>query len=212
MKKSIVLLITLFFIMAISVLVLKNLNETEEFLKNDNYITNNTQILLAVKNTQKEVSKLLVKYKNDVDEALENDIFETSIPINIEELQINFKIQNYARVNINQIKVKDSKIVEKIFVENDLYDYSLFEQVYKQKISGESQKVETSKQLDDIIYTFIKQYNNEKINEIKEYLGFFDQQNLYELYIDVSFFNSTAIAYYILNKDGKVQYFDINFK
>lgn len=212
MKKGIVLLITLFFITAISLLVLKNLSDTDEFLENDNLISNNTQVLIGVKNTQKEVSKLLVKYKDDVNEALENELLSSTIPISIEELDIKFSIKKSEKIDINKMKKEDSKVVENLFLENDIFDYTYFKEIYTQKLQEGLARVDTSKQVDDIISTFIKETENKKIEDIRDYLGFIDKENLYELNVFVNFLKSSARAYYLLDEEGKVQYFDISFK
>lgn len=116
MKKGIVLLMTLFFITAISVLVLKNLYDTEQFLEKQNYQLNNTQVLIAIKNTQKEVGRLLKENKESVDKALQNDIFQNSIPFEIENLKIDFTVSNYSKVDINMIKDKNSNDVKNLFL------------------------------------------------------------------------------------------------
>ena len=77
MKKSIVLLITLLFISAISILVFKNLSSGESYLNTVNKEYNNTQVILLVKNVQEE----LLSYfsKNDVyDSFVENEQEKTN--------------------------------------------------------------------------------------------------------------------------------------
>ncbi len=211
MKKGIVLLMTLFFITAISVLVLKNLKDTEQFLEKQNYQLNNTQILIAIKNTLKEVAKLIKENKESVDEALQNDIFQNSIPFEIEDLKIDFTISNYSKVDVNKIKDKDSNEVKNLFFENNVFDYDQFVDIYNEKLPLKDSKVETTKQLEDIISDLIKQVGNEDIKRLKDKLGFLNESNLYELSINANYFSSKAKAYYILTNKGKVVYLDISF-
>ena len=212
MKKAVVLLLTLFFITAISALILKNLSDTETFLEEQNYIINNTQVLITIKNTQNEVSKLISKYKESIDEALENEILKESIPLKIKDLELDFLVNKYDKVDINEIKIKDSTVVEELFLEYNIFDYELFKEIYLKKFPIKENKLETSKQLDDIITTYIiKSYNND-ILKIKDKLGFFKSEDLYELIINVKYNSSKAFAYYLLKKDGTVEYFDISFK
>jgi hypothetical protein len=210
MKKSVILLITLFFITALSLLILKNLNDTDSFVEKQNYSLNNTQVLIAVKNTKNEVSKLLKQNREFIDDALDNEIFQTSIPI--KDLTVLFSIKKYDKTNINEIKVKGSKKVEDKLLEYDIFEYDIFKEIYNDKLEIEGAKVDTRKQLDDIISTFIIQTYSEKILNVKDELGFLDAKDLYELNIKVDFNNAIAKAYYILKNDGKVQYFDISFK
>lgn len=212
MKKGVVLLITLFFITAISILVLKNLDDTDTILEKQNYTLNNTQVLIAIKNVQSEVGRLILENKENVDDALEDDIFQTPLPINIEDLDIKFSVKKYERTDINDINKKDSKTVQNLFLDNDIFDYSDFEEIYKEKLLTSNQKVETTKQVDDIINTFIMRTENQRIYSIVDELGFFSDESLYELDINTKYLGSNASAYYILDKEGKVKYFDISFK
>ena len=212
MKKGVVLLLTLFFITAISALILKNLSDTDIFLEEQNYIMNNTQALIAVKNTKEEIAKLIEKYKDSIDEALENELLQENIPIKIKDLNINFNLKKYEKIDINQIKVKDSKEVENKFIEFGISDYEIFKEVYLEKIPIEDSKVETSKQLDDIINSYIiKSYNND-ILKIKDDLGFIVAEGSYELNMNIKYYSSEVFAYYLLKNDGTVEYFDISFK
>ena len=210
MKKGVVLLITLFFISTISLLVLKNLDDTDKFLVEQNYVLNNTQVLISIKNTKDEVSKLLKKYKDEVDKILAEGLIV--LPINLEGLNIIISFDIYDRVNINDIKKESSTTVKDLFISYNISNYNDFESIYKEKLSKSNQKVQTNKQLDDIISTFIKKVENKKIEEIRDYLGFIDAENLYELNISSSYLTTKAEAVYLLNKEGKVQYFDISFK
>ncbi len=212
MKKGVVLLLTLFFITAISALILKNLNDTDVFLEKQNYIINNTQVLIAVKNTKDEVSKLIEKYKDSIDEAIENELLEDNIPIELHDLNINFNLNKYTKIDINEIKIEDSKIVEEFFLYNNIFDYEVFKEVYLEKLATKNSMVETSKQLDDIINLYIiKSYNNDLLR-IKDDLGFVTGEDLYELNINIKFNSSEVFAYYLLKNDGRVEYLDISFK
>lgn len=212
MKKGVVLLITLSFIIMISLLVLKNLDDTDTILEKQNYILNNTQVLIAIKNIQEEVGRLILENKDNVDSALDNDIFQTPVSINIEDLQIEFNVKKYDRININDINVKDSKTIQNLFSSYDIFDYADFEDIYKDKLTITDQNVETTKQVDDIINSFILLTENQDIYKIVNELGFLSEESLYELDINTQYLGSSAIAYYILDKEGKVKYIDISFK
>lgn len=211
MKKGVVLLLTLFFMTAISALILKNLSDTDIFLEEQNYIMNNTQVLIAIKNTKNEVGKLIKKYKDSIDEALENELLQQNFSININDLNITFSLKKYNRTNINKISVENSKVVQDLFLANNIFDYELFKEIYLSKLQNTNKKIETRKQLDDIINTYIIRNNNDILN-IKDELGFISSEDLYELNINTKYSSSEANAYYLLKNDGMVQYFDISFK
>ncbi len=212
MKKGVVLLITLFFITAISVLVLKNLDDTDKFLEKQNYIINNTQAIISIKNIKDEVSKILKKNLVNMDKA-----FGNIIPLSYDKLNIKFKVNRYNRTNINDINNNDSNSVLLFFQDNNIYDYDYFVQIYKEKFKNNDSQIENSKQLNDIINNFVIKSENKEILMHKDKLGFIDSNDnkTYELFINVDYLDANASAYYILkNTNGiiKVENFDISFK
>jgi len=212
MKKGVVLLITLFFITSISLLILKNLDDTDSFLEKQNYSLSNTQILIAIKNTKNEVAKLLIENKDIIDRVLENEFSETLIPLKVNDLDIEFGIKKYEKININEMRNKDSKVVKNLLLSNNVFSYELFKDIYEDKLQNKDNIVETSKQLNDIINTFIIRNDSEEILRIREDLGFLKAEDLYELNIKVKYNSVVSSAYYILKNNGKVEYFDISFK
>ncbi|MCP4971844.1 MAG: hypothetical protein GY932_14765 [Arcobacter sp.] len=212
MKKGVVLLITLFFITAISVLVLKNLDDTDKFLEKQNYIINNTQAIISIKNIKDEVSKILKRNLVNMDKA-----FGNIIPLSYDKLNIKFKVNRYNRTNINDINNNDSNSVLLFFQDNNIYDYDYFVQIYKEKFKNNDSQIENSKQLNDIINNFVIKSENKEILMHKDKLGFIDSNDnkTYELFINVDYLDANANAYYILkNTNGiiKVENFDISFK
>jgi len=216
-KKGVVLLLTLFFITTISVLVLQNLDDTDTFLKKQNYIVDNTQVLISIKDTKNEVAKLIKRYKDDIDEALETDFFANNyIPINLSNLNVTFKLSKYDSIDINNINEKESNNILRTFNENNVYNFDLFKQIYNEKIEfnskkSDNNKIQNHKQLDDIINTFIIRSSSDDILRIKDSLGFIKSDNLYELIIKAEYDEAKTMAYYILSQEGEVKYFDISF-
>ena len=66
MKKSIVLLVSLFFITAISALIIKNLDDTDSYISEQNSKFSKTQIIFLINNIKDEVSSVI---------ALNNETF-----------------------------------------------------------------------------------------------------------------------------------------
>ena len=59
MKKSIVLLVSLFFIAAISALIIKNLDDTDSYISEQNSKFSKTQIIFLINNIKDEVSNVI---------------------------------------------------------------------------------------------------------------------------------------------------------
>lgn len=214
MKKAVVLLVSLFFIMSISIFVLKGLSDTEEFILKEHFNTNNIQLLRASKNIQTEISKLLLEHSEKVDDFLKDEDTNSFIPINNNELNIEFKIQKYDKVNVNDIKEKDSKKLEDFFLEKEL-DYYLFKESYEEVVPKSDVEITTNEQLRKLLNTYIQKKGENEILEYKDELGFLKEGKMYELFINSSFLSAGAKAYYVLsNTDAKIEvkYFDISFK
>lgn len=211
MKKGIILLITLFFTTAISLLVLKNIDDTDIFIERQNYVLNNTQLLISIKNVQEEIKDILTDENKNIEDILGED--GISFPVSIEELKIVLSLKNYDRVDVNEIKksldeTADTRPVRELFDEYNIYDYNIFEEVYYLRVKG-NDSIESNKQLDDIINDFIVKSENQKIEKIRNKLGFSSTAK-YELNINVKYLGTKASAYYLLDGEGEVLYFDIS--
>lgn len=211
MKKGIVLLITLFFITAISALVLKNLDDTDTFIEKQNLVLNNTQIMISMKNTQEEIQNILIKTQSD---EIENILGEEGIsfPIIIDELRITSKLNIYDRIDINLLKVEDSIVLKEFLEDNDIFDYDVLLDIYYSKLQRDDKRidsVETNKQLDDIINDFILKTQNQEIKKIRDELGFISKAK-YELKINLDYLGTSSNAFYLLDEKGEVLYFDIS--
>ena len=224
MKKSIVLLISLFFISALSILIIKNLEDTNLFLEEKNHKINKTQILTSFNNIQIEISKIFKNNKNNITNIIA-ELNSEYIPIGIKDILISFTITEYDKVNINLLSNKDSKDYAELttlFSDYEVSNFDGFKYVYKE-IENEYKNtkdenegfVKNNKQIDDIINIIIeKTYNNEILN-IKNKLGFIkknENEKLYELFVKVKYLNDFAKAYYILNEEGVIKYFESSFK
>jgi len=182
MKKSIVLLITLLFISAISILIFKNLSSGESYLNTVNKEQNNTQVILLVKNAQEE----LLSYfsKNDVYDALvESGQEEISLPLHIKDIEFRIKVSKYKKeLNINDfslIKKEEKELflkkAETLFNEN-YWDFSSFLEVVNQyflkyKITVESPII-NSKQINNIISDYSQKTYLKEVNNLIDKIGF----------------------------------------
>lgn len=234
MKKSIVLLISLFFIAAVSLLIMKNLEDTDLYLSEQNSKFSKTQIMFFLDNTKDEIVTVLKQiseqYSDDKTKQREvlKDYVGVNFPIFMEDAKIIMRLEEYDKYNINLLKESKDK-------EADAEKYKYFkdflarENIYNfedlQDIYSENNKVENSKQLDFVLEKFEKESYKTDISEVKDYIGFQDYDkkeitqnykekeiNFYELFVEVEYLKQFVKAYYILDKSGGVKYFEFSFK
>lgn len=207
MKKSIVLLVSLLFITAISALIFQNLNDTESYISEQNYKINKIQLLSISENMQREASSAIKQYGNDL-----KDFDDT--PLNIEGIDILFKLNKYDRANVNDLALSREKYkkVENIFLDNNIGDFDTFRYYFKD--AKNEPQVKNSKQLDAIINRFVKDTYNNKILDFQDKLGFYAdaEKTLYELKLKIKNLKDFISAYYILDDKGEVKYFELSFK
>lgn len=220
MKKSIVLFISLFFIATLSLLVLKNLKDTDSYLSEQNAKFTKTQILFYINNAKDEISKVFSK--NLEREAL-GEYVGLEFPLIIQDAKITMRLEEYDKYNINLLTEKDEKKYEffkDFLIRNDIYDIDILRSNLL-----ENNKIKNSKQLDFLLEKFQKESYTSDIFKVKDYIGFmnYDKKEIsqnekekeilfYELFIKVDYLKQFAKAYYILNKNGGVEYFEYSFK
>ena len=227
MKKSIVLLISLFFIAAVSLLIMKNLEDTDLYLSEQNSKFSKTQIMFLLDNTREQIEGILTSVVKDVDENKQREVLKdyvgVNFPIFMEDARIIMRLEEYDKYNINLLKEKDEKKYEyfkDFLARENIYDFERLQDIY-----SENNQVKNSKQLDFILEKFEKESYNSDISKIKDYIGFqeYDKKEItqsdkekeikfYELFVEVEYLKQFAKAYYILDKSGGVKYFEYSFK
>jgi hypothetical protein len=230
MKKSIVLLISLFFISAVSVLILKNLEDTDSYISKQNSKFTKTQMLLLIDNVKEEVSSAIGASNGDgVKKDYLSDYYGINFPLKIKDIDIIFILKPYQKENINLLKEIDAeryKDLSDLFLDNNIYDFDYFMEIYKEKreryLKMDNQDINSYKQIDDIFDEFIKRTYNDSILILKDKIGFFDynqdkaekekKYDYYELMVKINFLKEFVKARYILNKEGKVEDFEFSFK
>ena len=229
MKKSIVLLVSLFFIAAISALIIKNLDDTDSYISEQNSKFSKTQILFLINNIKDEVSNVIVL--NNTNENTEKDYIKPyygiAFPLEIKSAKIVFKLVPYTKENINMLKESDidkQKDLIELFYDNNVFDYAYFSEIYNEKKEKyfKEDNINSYKQIDDILQEFIKKTYSNNILKIKDRIGFFDfdqdkaendeKYDYYELIVKINFVKQFIKARYILNNEGKVENFELSFK
>jgi len=167
-KKSIVLLITIFFISAISVLILQNLDDTNQYLDEVNSQNSISQTQITIQNIMEEIPKYLKKNKDDIEKILENT--EEGIPLSIGNINIFLTIKEatIADFYINDLTKEDIKSDE--FVNNISSEYEFLKIVNKYKENNNTYT--NQKQINQIIKEYIKQTRDEDILKIKDKFTF----------------------------------------
>lgn len=224
MKKSIVLLVSLFFIGIISLLIFNNVKNVDLLISNSNDDLKNTQVLITVNNYKNEIGNYLYKNKENIDSILDSEFFSNDIPLNINELNVSVNIKKYKDIqNINLLFEKDANkkaIIENFFLSNSVefdsfnsfvFDYLVF-------LSNEEKSIKNKNQLNKLIDEYIKTVNNEDINNIRDRLGTIEiteDSNFVICNLDIrydgKFINSNFI--YDLNsfKDNRVEVKDFEY-
>ena len=225
MKKGIVLFISLLFIAAVSLLILKNLEDTDLYLSEQNSKFSKTQIMFFFDNTKEQFIKVLSEINSDENNQREilKEYINKDFPIVKKDVTITIRLQEYDKYNINLVKGKDEKKYEyfkDFLARENIYDFERL-----QNIVSENNQVKNMKQLDFILEKFEKESYNTDISKVKGYIGFqdYDKKEIsqddkekeikfYELFVKVDYLKQFSKAYYILNKSGGVEYFEFSFK
>lgn len=102
-RKGIVLLITIFFISAISILILQNIKDAEQLLDNSSYNSDLAQVQIAIQNIKNEIPKFFTKNKDNIDAILKK---ASVIPFTYGNVDIILNIEKYGSAeNINESKL-----------------------------------------------------------------------------------------------------------
>ena len=113
-RKGIVLLITIFFISAISILILKNITDTEQLLDNTSYNSDLSQMQVTIQNVKDEIPKFLTKNKENIDIILENasvipfQYGNVNLVLNLEDMNGSNLIKCNYTIKVNDLTCKAS--------------------------------------------------------------------------------------------------------
>lgn len=221
MKKGAILLMTLFFIVSISILILKNLSDTNSYLIEQNSKFTKTEILYYTNNLKDEVLKVLknIEQREDLSKYL-----GVTFPFNIKDANISIRLEEYDKYDINLLKSKDEKnyfYLSEFLKQNGIYNiYTI------QEILNEQNSIKNRKQLNYIFKKFNQESYSNDIRKVESYIGFikYDKKDFslakedkdilfYELFIKINYLQQNIDAYYILKKEPLgVEYFEYSFR
>ncbi len=162
-KKSIVLLITLFFISAISILILQNLKDTDQFLDEISSQNSLDQIQITIDNINKEIPKYLKKNIDDIDDILAN---ASAVPLQFGNVDILLSIEEYVLPQFNMNNISPGMIAEDDFMNNINYQYDFLQIVNKN--NKKHDKYQNNNQIQQTIEEYITLTKDEDILKIKD--------------------------------------------
>ncbi len=173
-KKGIILLITLFFISAISVLILQNLDDTNKYIDESNSQNTISQIQITIQNIIDEVPKYLKGKSNDeLDKIIENT--ENGIPFPIGNIDIILSINEVEIPLFNVNKLTPELMNSNEFVEsiNNGYDFKKIVDSHMEN----NNTYTNQKQIDQIMDEYIKLTRDERALGFKENFTFIERNN-----------------------------------
>lgn len=221
-----ILFITLFFIMSLSILVLINLSDTSSYLLERNSKFTKSQLLYSVNNVKNEIIKIL-----DTTENRENlyKYLDIDFPLDLKDMKLIIRLSEYDKYDINVLNKNESEYIHfKDYLNSvGIYDFYTLQESY-----SDFNNIENTKQLETLLTKFNQKSYTENIFIAKEHIGFikeyvkkdFNLKNedkdikFYELFITIEYLNHIIKAYYILDKEGirlkgeGVKYFEYRFK
>lgn len=170
-KKSIILLITLFFISTISILILQNLKDTSTYLDSIEYENSLVQLQISIENINEEVPKYLKKNKENIEDMLEE---KQVIPFSFGNIDILLNVQEYesAEFNINNLTTQDTMSEE--FTNNVNYKYDFLQIVDEYK---KDNNYTTNSQIKQTINEYIKLTKDKDILNIDDKFGYATDTN-----------------------------------
>jgi len=178
-KPAVVLLITIFFIMSISALIFKNLDDSKKFIDEVSLDISLVQLNITKKNIEDEVIKLANKYKDNIDELLA--ISSSSLPFDYADIKTVITLDEY---DFKECKINNIKSVQWLYdkcdeniTENILYPYDFVEQLKKYK------PLKTKEQIEYFLQEYQQETKDDKIHLIKDEFEYFNVSDINSTYL-----------------------------
>jgi len=194
-KKSIVLLLTLFIITAISLIILTFLKENEKIISYSFFDKDLAQINLLIKDINKEILAYMKKTGDDLDEEL-----PANLPFDLKGIKLNFDLEltNFEdNIVINKNLFKNLQNNE-IILENVEFLYD-FTQIFKNK------NITSFYQINYLIDKYKKITNDKKILNIKDLLIYPKIKNSkYKLFYTIDSNDNKADILVFISKDYNI--------
>jgi hypothetical protein len=202
-KKGVILLITIFFITAISILINKHLEDSEQFIKEVSIDNSLIQIKISNKNIEKEIISLVKQYSNDINSLVQKTV--NGVSIKYQNIDINFNLDIYTPSNCY---LKDIDTKEKLFAtcKEDTTNYISNPNFFVKILKKYKDKLDSKEKLN----FFIREYKNKtkdiKIENIKnnfEYIKFEDNQIILKCAYVINANNTKAKGSFLISSNNQ---------
>lgn len=166
-KQGIILLITLFFISAISVLILQNLEDSESFINELSYDSQLAQLKITSNNVQEQIISIVNKNQEYIDDILEQ---APTLPLAYGNINLIISLDYFntdENCNVNALKTQEDivslcgedisyKIEDKYTFVNTIKDYN----------------ITSEQQLLYVINQYKREVNDNQIDSIKDQFSY----------------------------------------
>lgn len=227
MKKSIILLITLLFISVISLLILKNLDDSKKYLDNVDFDYTLTQLIFSSKNIKNEIKEFVRVNKNKLDYQFEETPVIMLPPISIKDIKANISLEKllfkenkiYSNINYltnDKVRFGDenqtnndltNKYYKDMFYKanvNDYYRFVEFFDEFRKSFNVSKNQLLNYKQIQDIINIYKQQNDDSEITKISNsFYALNITQDTIKCNVKISFNDITINESYILNKEDQ---------
>ena len=224
-KKAIVLLITLMFITSISVLILKNLKDSEKFFNVIGTDMSLTQTQITVENVNEEIMKFFKKKKDEDMKDLLSKIPEDIPFVLNDNITILLSLSEYIVENTHKINDINSTYQNDEFYGNIDYPNIFFEILKDKKKTlsknetNSTRSISNNQQINSIINEYITKTRDTRILQIKDNFTYINiPEDTNDTYIsckyDISInnINSSVDMVFKVGDINKSKSFSFNFR
>jgi len=200
MKKSVVLLISLLFISAISLIILKNIDYSEKLISYSSGTSSLVQIQRSIKNIDEEIEKLFTKSGYEMDQIFE--LIPESLPLSYGNINANISLELLEPSLYYTLDENTTKNIAEYDLAYVVDPYSFSNMVAKKNATNQQQ-------VDTLIDQYADYIRDDRIYEIKDKFVPFkidDNGSYIRSNYSVSINNVSAKVFSILQiVDGKAQ-------
>ena len=203
LKKSIALLLTIFIIIALSLIINNILKEDEKILSYTSFDKDLVQINLLIKDINSEVLNYLKANGSDIEEDL-----PVNFPLKINEMKIDFSLTK-TNFNKNYNLVIDNKFLKNLnsneLILNNIEFLYDFKEIFKDK------NITNFYQIDYLIDKYVSNTNDKKILKIKDLFIYPKIKNsIYKLGYEININKNIAKVIIFISKNYKIDDIYIN--
>lgn len=160
-KQGVVLLISLMFIVAISALIVKNVDSSDKILKNANLNTTLVQLQLGVNNINTQVMNLFSEHQSKIDDDIFWENVPETLPLEYGKLKAFISIQPYEQENLILFDKNVTQGIKNYYPEMYVDEYNLKRFISEHNITNK-------KQINFVLDKYVDYVKDDKILELKD--------------------------------------------